>query len=204
MLTKQKIKYLLALNLAWSIIGFGADYAWLSSIPLYLTPFTAICSLYPVLLSVWYFLKLKDLTPPNWLTFWIATGTLVYGILAQIYFPLLMSWKGINFHDVGSMFWVAVYGFQTVIMFRYLRPPKFFDIAFTVGFLALADYCHYFLKTFVDFISVGYPLWLENTTVILGISTQLLVILFFAIYRPASPEQQIQNTPVSVPEEVSE
>lgn len=204
MLTKQKLKYLFAINLTWSILGIFADYAWLSTIPVYLIPFTAICSLYPPLLTIWYGLKLKNLDPPNWLTFWIASGTLIYGILAQIYFPLLMSWKGINFHDVGSMFWVAVYGFQTYIMFRHLRRPSLIDIAFTVGFFALADYSHYYLKTFVDFILLGYPYWLKMTTVVLGVSTQFLVVLFYALYRPVKLEQPINNTAQIVAETITD
>mgnify|MGYP003479786959 CR=1 FL=1 len=187
-MSKQKLKYLILLNLLWSILGFFADYQWLSSIPVYLIPFTAICSLYPPLLSIWYILKYYHKIPPNWLTLWILVGTTTYGLLAQIYFPLLMSWKGVNFHDIGSMFWVAVYGCQAVILWPYLKKPKPIQISFVIAFLLAANYSHYFLQTFVFLTLTGYPLWLGMLTAILTIVVQITALIFYTVLasRPIS------------------
>ena len=187
MLTKQKIKFLFFLYLIWSAIGLYADFAWLNMIPPQLILFTAICSLYPPLLTIWYGLKLFGKNPPNFLTLWIVVGTLAYGVMAQIYFPLLMSWKGINFHDVGSMFWVAVYGYQTIIISRYLTKPTKLEILFVLAYLGTADYCHYALKTFVDFLLPNYPTWLLQTTVITGISLQLAALLYYTLRPTQKP-----------------
>jgi hypothetical protein len=199
MLSKQKLKIFFTLYLIWSLIGIYADWLWLSMIPSYLIPFTAICSLYPPLLTIWYGLKLAGKTPPNWLTLWIASGTAAYGVMAQLYFPLLMSWKGINFHDVGSMFWVAVYGSQTFVISRYLRQPKWSEIAFVLLFFAVADFSHYQLKTFVDFILPGYPLWLMNLTVVLGILSQIAALSFYTVLK-FKPQPQAQTAEEMVPD----
>jgi len=197
MLSKRKIKFFFFLYLIWSLIGAYADYAWLTMIPPYLIVFTAICSLYPPLLTIWYGLKLFGKKPPNFLTLWIVVGTMAYGVMAQIYFPLLMSWKGINFHDVGSMFWVAVYGIQTLILSKYLTKPNKLEIFFVITYLAIADYSHFALKTFVDFILPGYPTWLLQTAVIGGISLQILAVLYYTL-RPlkipsTNPSPAISN-----------
>lgn len=178
-MSKQKLKYLILLNLTWSILGIYADWAWLSEIPSYLIPFTAICSLYPPLLTIWYLIKYRGGNPPNWLTLWALVGITSYGILAQIYFPLLMSWKGINFHDAGSMFWVAVYGFQAFILYRFLKPPQLTQIVWIIAFYAAVDYSHYFLKTFVDLTLPGYPVWMGILTGLLAVSLQIGALIFY-------------------------
>lgn len=180
-MSKQKLKYLILLNLTWSVLGLYADWAWLSVVPSYLIPFTAICSLYPPLLTIWYIIKYRGGTPPNWLTLWILIGITNYGILAQIYFPLLMSWAGINFHDVGSMFWVAVYGFQALLLYRFLKPPKPLEILWIIAFYSVVDYSHYFLKTFVDLTLPNYPVWLGIFTGLLVVTLQISALIFYTI-----------------------
>lgn len=171
-MSKQKLKLLILLNLTWTVLGIFADLEWLSMIPHYLIPLTAICSLYPLLLLIWYILKYYDRKIPNWYTFWLVLGTASYGILAQFYFPFLMAWKGINFHDVGSMFWVAVYGFQSLILIRHLKIPSLLTLLPGVIYILAADFTHYFGKTFVDFDIPNYPLWMKNTTGIAALVIQ--------------------------------
>lgn len=196
MLNKQKLKYLLVLNFTWSILGIYADWQWLSLIPNYLIPFTAICSLYPPLLTLWYFLKLRGKNPPNWLTFWIACGTLSYGLMAQFYFPLLMSWKGLNFHDIASMFWVAVYGFQTLLLAKYLKPVKLLDLLFVTAFFTAANFSHYQLKTFVDLTLPGYPFWLACLTFILIVALQLFSLIFYFYKSKQAAVLNLQNNKI--------
>ncbi|MCC6643769.1 hypothetical protein IT411_03395 [Candidatus Peregrinibacteria bacterium] len=176
-MSKPKLKLLILLNFTWSILGFFADYNWLAEVPVWLIPLTCICSLYPPLLTIWYLLKYYGKTTPNWFTFWVVLGTASYGFIAQIYFPLLMSWKGVNFHDIGSMFWVAVYGFQSILLFRYLKPLKPSDLAPALIYLFTADAFHYFYPTFVDFILPNYPNWLKLTTGLTAITVQIIFAL---------------------------
>ncbi len=175
-MTKRKNKLLIALFATWSILGLYADSAWLSAIPPYLIPLTAICSLYPPLLTIWYTLKYYERHIPQWFTYWIIIGAASYGITAQFYFPLLMSWVGINFHDVGSMFWVAVYGSQAFILFPYLKKVTWKTALPGIIFIMAANYAHYIVPTFLDFTIPGYPIWMKNLTVIVAISIQIGVI----------------------------
>lgn len=174
-MSKQKLKLLILLNLTWSILGFFADFAWLREVPIYLVPLTSICSLYPPLLTIWYLYQYLERKIPNWFTFWVILGTASYGLMAQIYFPLLMSWKGINFHDIGSMFWVAVYGTQSVLLFKHLKKLSFLQILPGLTYIFTADAFHFFYPTFVDFILPNYPLWLKMTTVSVAILLQISV-----------------------------
>lgn len=189
-MSKQKLKLLILLNLTWSLIGFYADFAWLSVIPTYLIPFTAICSLYPPLLLIWYSLRYFGRKIPAWYTFWLVLGTSSYGLIAQFYFPLLMSWKGINFHDVGSMFWVAVYGLQSLVLIRHLKIPTWFSVLPGLFFLLVADFTHYFALTFVDFIMPGYPLWMKNLLGIVALTIQLSLATFLYFQKRTIAEQQ--------------
>lgn len=175
-MSKRKNKFFIALFAVWSILGFYADYAWLSEVPVYLVPLTAICSLYPPLLTIWYVLKYFNKGIPQWFTFWIIIGTASYGITAQFYFPLLMSWVGVNFHDVGSMFWVAVYGTQSILLFPYLKQITWKTVLPGTIFIIAADYAHYMVPTFLDFTLPGYPVWMRELTVVVAISIQILTI----------------------------
>lgn len=181
-MSKKKLKFLIILNLIWSILGIYADWAWLSSIPLHFVPLTAICSLYPPLLLIWYLLKYYQIRIPQWFTFWIVFGTTSYGLLAQFYFPLLMSWQGINWHDLGSMLWVAVYGFQSLILLKQLRPLRWPDLLPGTLYLLAADATHYFIPTFVDFNIPGYPSWMRSLTTTTALTTQTLCFLAILVY----------------------
>lgn len=177
-MSKKQLKFLIILNLIWSILGAIADYEWLSSIPLELVPLTAICSLYPPLLMIWHLASFKSAKIPNWFTCWLIVATASYGLMAQIYFPLLMTWKGINFHDVGSMFWVAVYGSQSILLYKNTGSIKWLDFIPGVLFLLTANYTHYFQKTFVDLNLPGYPDWLKYSTVTIMLSLQAMAIIY--------------------------
>lgn len=179
-MSKTKLKFLIILNFFWFVLGIIADYNWLSQIPWYLVPLTAICSLYPLLLFIWYLLKFYQRKIPHFFSFWIVLGISSYGILAQFYFPLLMSWAGINFHDIGSMFWVAVYGVQSLILIKYLKIASFKTMLPGLIFILSADYVHYFFPTFLDFTLTGYPEWMKNLTALITLLIQFS--LAFSIY----------------------
>jgi hypothetical protein len=184
----KALVFLIFLNLVWSVIGIWADWPWLSSVPLALLPFTPICSIYPPLLTIWYILyrheiKTQQKKIPAWFTTFIFIGCFSYGLLAQIYYPFYMGWIGINFHDVGSMFWVAVYGLQTLIIASELKPIKTYQLFFILGYFAFKDFSDYYYKTFVDFLQPGYPEYIMNLMLVSGIilqTTATLIVLKIA------------------------
>jgi hypothetical protein len=186
-MSKKKLKLLIVINLLWAVLGFYADFAWLSRVPLPLVPLTAICSLYPPLLTAWYLLKYFDRKIPQWFTYWLILGTASYWLMAQFYFPLLMSWTGVNFHDLGSMFWVSVYGCQSLLLIRHLDPPDWRTVLPGTIYILTADLFHYFYPTFVDFTISGYPLWMKILTGLVALFLQLgTTVWIFYRTRPAT------------------
>ncbi|MGL5831066.1 MAG: hypothetical protein ACRCZE_02850 [Candidatus Altimarinota bacterium] len=172
------LQKLIIFNLIWSILGIIADWSWLSYIPFQLIPFTIICSLYPPLLLIIFLLIQKGKNPPQILLWLTSIGIISYGLAAQIYFPLLMSWKGFNLHDFGSMFWVAAYGLQFFLIKKYLRPLPLVQLVIIITYFLIVNSTHYFYPTFIDFILPNYPNWLKYTTAITVISLQILAIFF--------------------------
>ena len=180
-MSKRKIKLALLLYGTWSLLGIYADYAWLSQIPFYLIPLTSICSLYPPLLTVWYLHKLFDRRVPDWFTFWLVLGTASYGLMAQFYFPFLMTLVGPNFHDIGSMFWVAVYGSQAFVLFPYIKRISLPVVLPGLIYILSADLVHYFVPTFVDFNMTGYPLWMKYVTGLVALVLQIGCTIFICV-----------------------
>lgn len=175
-LSSSVLQKLIVFNLVWSVLGVFADWNWLSSIPFYLIPFTVICSLYPPLLLTIYILLHRGKQPPQVLIWFTSIGIITYGLMAQLYFPLLMSWKGFNLHDFGSMFWVAAYGLQFFLIKKYLRPLPFTQLALVISYFIAINSAHYFYPTFVDFNINNYPDWLKYTTAIGTILLQIFAL----------------------------
>jgi len=172
----KTLKFLIFLNILWGAIGIVVDWPWLMSVPTYLTPLTPICSIYPPLLTVWYLLYFFKKRPPAWFTAFIFIGCLSYGVLAQIYYPMYMSWIGFNLHDAGSMIWVAVYGLQSFVIASELRPLKSYQMALIISYFALKDYSDYVFKTFIDFLREGYPEWIRTVMLISCLTIQIIAV----------------------------
>jgi hypothetical protein len=175
--SRESLIALIIVNGVWAVLSIYVDMPWLLSVPRHLIPFTPICSLYPLLLFVWYILRYFKVKIPGWYTNFTFIGISIYGILAQVYFPLLMSWTGVNFHDVASMFWVAVYGLQAFVLASELKPLKTHQWALIGGYFVLKDISDYFYKTFVDFLLPHYPELLMNFIAIFGLTVQVSIFL---------------------------
>jgi hypothetical protein len=172
----KHLNFLLAFNLTWSVLGLYADWNWLSAIPFYLVPFTVICSLYPALLFIIFFYLKRNFHPPQFILWLTSIGLITYGLAAQIYFPLLMSWRGFNLHDFGSIFWVAAYGLQFFLIRKYLQPIPVAQLLMIISYFIIVNCSHYFYPTFIDFILFNYPLWLKYLTATLVIALQIFAI----------------------------
>lgn len=172
-LSEKTINLLIAFNLLWCILGIYADWNWLNAIPVYLIPFTIICSLYPPLLLIIFLFQKKHQSAPQFILWLTSIGLITYGIFAQVYFPLLMTWKGFNLHDFGSMFWVAAYGLQFFLIKKYLQPLPLLQFLLIIFYFILVNSAHYFYPTFVDFLLFNYPLWLKYLTAFSVISLQI-------------------------------
>lgn len=176
-LSQKNLYILIVFNLIWSVLGVYADWNWLSSIPFYLIPFTIICSFYPPLLLIIFLFQKNNKAAPQWILWLTSIGLITYGIFAQIYFPLLMTWKGFNLHDFGSMFWVAAYGLQFFLIKNHLRPLPLLQLLLIIIYFTLVNSAHYFYPTFVDFVLFNYPVWLKYLTAFSVISLQVVALV---------------------------
>jgi hypothetical protein len=177
---KRTLTALLILDIILSIGSNVVDFPWLLQVPRHLVIFTPICSLYPLLLTIWLLLYAYNKKIPGWFTAFLFMGISSYGIMAAIYFPLYMTWKGINFHDIASIFWVAAYGIQAFVIASELKKLPWYQYALIFGYFFFKDYSDRYLGTFLDVTFETYPesfkLFFTVCIVLLHIMTAFLVI----------------------------
>jgi len=154
---KRAVYWLIAIDLALGISSTVVDWPWLMRVPRALVIFAPICSLYPWLLAVWFGLYLWKKKVSNWFSSFLFVGLLSYGIMAWIYFPLYMSWNGINFHDVASIFWVTAYGSQAFIIASEVKKIPWWQYVLVLGYFFFKDYADRYLGTFLDILLDSYP-----------------------------------------------
>ncbi len=154
---RRAVYWIIAIDLALGLSSTVVDWPWLIRVPPHLVMFAPICSLYPWLLAVWFSLYLWKRKIPAWFTAFLFAGLFSYGIMAWIYFPLYMSWNGINFHDVGSMFWVAGYALQAFIIASELKKLPLYQFVLIMGYFFFKDYADRYLGTFLDVLLDSYP-----------------------------------------------
>lgn len=154
---KRAVYWLLAINLALAISSTIVDVPWLIRVPPSLVIFAPICSLYPWLLFIWFGLWLWKKKVPGWYTAFLFMGLVSYGIMAWIYFPLYMSWNGVDFHDVGSIAWVTAYGIQSLIILSEIKKIPWWQYLLVIGYFFFKDYSDRYLGTFLDVLLDSYP-----------------------------------------------
>jgi len=190
---KRNLLWILAIDAALAIASIIVDWPWLVRVPTHLVIFAPICSLYPLLLFIWFALFYFQKKIPAWFTVFVFMGTVSYGLMAQIYFPFYMSWNGINFHDVGSMVWVALYGLQSLIIASEIKKLPLYQYALIFGYFFFKDYSDRYLGTFLDVLLESYP---ENLKLIFTVSIAILHILttFLIRYLSALPRVQARDS----------
>ena len=166
---KRSLLILMVLDATLAIISNIVDWPWLMAVPRQLILFAPICSLYPLLLFIWlglFYLKKKI---PAWFTTFLFMGLVSYGIMAYLYFPAYMSWdgRGLNLHDVGSIFWVTAYAFQASVIASELKRLPWYQYAVIFAYFFFKDYSDRYLGTFLDVFLDNYP---ENLKLFFSIS----------------------------------
>ncbi len=180
--SKRALFWLMALDAALAIASVKVDYDWLIRVPTNLVLFAPICSLYPLLLFVWFGLRYFNFKIPTWFTIFIFMGIFSYGLMSYIYFPLYMTWTGINFHDVGSIFWVTAYAIQAFIIFSEIKKIPWYQYLLIFGYFFFKDYSDRYLGTFLDIGLDNYPEYLKVTFTVsiltLHIAAAALILYF--------------------------
>jgi hypothetical protein len=158
-----------------------ADWPWLMSVHWYLIPFSPICSLYPLTLTIWFSLRYFNIKVPGWFTAFIYMGITTYGIMAYIYYPLYMNWDGIQFRLVGNIIWVTVYAQQSFIILSDLKKIPIYQYALIFSYFAFKDFSDRFLGSFIDILRPDFPAYLINifivSVVVLHICSGTAIIL---------------------------
>lgn len=177
---RRAVLWLIAVDAALAISSNVVDFPWLIRVPPHLVLFAPICSLYPTLLLIWFTLWYFNKKIPNWFSAFIFMGISSYGIMAWLYFPAYMSWSGVNFHDVGSIFWVTAYALQAFILASEIKKLPWYQYALIFGYFFFKDYADRYLGTFLDVLLDSYPeilkTWLSASVVLLHVGSASLLI----------------------------
>lgn len=161
---KKLFVVLIVLDLVWAIAALVYDWSAIGKIPFYFWPFIIICPIYPFLLALTWYQKVKFNHINSYLLVFAAIPSMAYFIGALIYYPTIMVSNGFNWLVFGGIFWVAFYGLQAF----YLAIKE--KIALTpllcaILFVAISFVVQYLTKTF------GY---LDTT----GLDNQVIAIIY--------------------------
>lgn len=140
------------------------DYPKLLTIPTWAWVFVTICPIYPLLLAIVWRQKYGGKKPNNYILSFAAIPSALFGVLALIYYPLIMRTIGFNWNDFGQIFWVLFYSAQGWYL---LRNEKFRTLPVIIVLLYL------FAKFTVDFLTKTFG-YLE----VGRLSQQLLLTIF--------------------------
>ena len=154
---QRAVYWLIAIDLALGISSTVVDWPWLIRVPAQFIAFAPICSLYPWLLVIWFTLHLAKKKIPTWFTTFLFVGLFSYGIMAWIYFPLYMTWNGINFHDVGSIAWVTAYAIQALVIKSEIKKIPVYQFVLIMSYFFFKDVSDRYFGTFLDVLLDSYP-----------------------------------------------
>jgi len=190
---KKAVLWIMAIDAALAVSSIVVDWPWLMRVTWYLRPFAPICSLYPLLLFIWFTVYYFRKKVPVWYTAFLFMGIVSYGLMAWIYFPGYMGWNGINFHDVGSIAWVTAYAGQAFIIGSELRKMPFYQYVWIFGYFFFKDYADRYLGTFLDVLLDSYPeslkLFFSMTIVTLHVFAASLLLYFSFKPKPLAAEK---------------
>lgn len=163
--------YLIVADVFWSLCALVVDIPKLSTIPFYLWAFALICPLYPAILAIIWWQYSKKITPNSYLVAFGGIGSVLFGLLAVLYYPILMTRIGFNWNDLGQIFWVLFYGIQGFFVLKLIPLRKLSKI------IAIS---YFILKLILDFKynSFGY---LDLEALTFGQKFFLLVVAFIFI-----------------------
>ena len=160
---RRAVFWILAIDLALAISSTVVDWPWLIRVPRHLVFFAPICSLYPWLLVIWFTIWHFKKRVPAWFSNFLFIGLFSYGWMAWLYYPLIMTWNGFSWHDVGAILWVTAYGIQCLIIASEVKKIPWWQFLPVAGYFFFKDISDRFFGTFLDVMLDSYP---ENFKII--------------------------------------
>ena len=167
--------FLFFLNLVWSGAALIYDLPAIASIPLWAWAFVIVCPLYPFLLALMWWYRLKKKTIPPFLLGFGGLASAFYGILALIFYPLLLHYDHFSWNAILQIFWVWAYAIQGWYFFLTSPPPTRIRAA-TCLFLATSLVIDYYTQGFNYLAISQLPDLVQK--IILFLSFGILLTLF--------------------------
>lgn len=168
------IIFFIVIDLFWSIAALIYDWSKLTTIAPWLWPFVAVCPIFPLLIALVLLQLYRKKSPNQFLLAFAAIPSLVYGLVAVIFYPVAMIYQGFSWNAVGQIFWVGLYAIQGFWLIREFRPGKFAfysALVFVATKILIVDIL---FKSFGYFDFTGIPLGVLVFAV-------LVAFLFFSI-----------------------
>lgn len=99
-------------NLTIALIALLHDLPALRVVPFALWPVIAICPVYPLVLAAYWNPDEKERNKRTGLTAFAGLPAAVFGLLALVFYPLIMARYGFDWANFGQIFWVWLYAAQ--------------------------------------------------------------------------------------------
>jgi len=134
------------LDIVWSALALFHDYDKLLSISWYLYPIVLICPIFPLLLALVFFQTTKKRPINQFLLSFAAIPSAVFGVLALLFYPMLMINEGFNILGLGQILWVLFYGAQGwYLIFRY-KMKSWVLVVVSIYLIAKLTLDYYYLS----------------------------------------------------------
>lgn len=154
-----KVYLILAVaDLVWSICAWIFDWQKLQTIPIYLLPFILTCPLYPLFLSISWFLIYKNKKLNLFIFYLGVAGSIVYGVGAVLYYPIYMSIFAFDWYAFGGIFWVLFYAIQAVyLLLRFNKGYSAVSLLAAGVLIATKIAIDYYTRTYGYIVDDNFP-----------------------------------------------
>ena len=134
------------LDFAWALMALIYDAPKLLQIDWFLWPLVLICPLFPFLLGLVLLKVVKGKKINIFLLSFAAIPSAVFGVLALLFYPMLMINEGFSILGFGQILWVLFYGVQGwYLIYRYKMQRRAVIVA-SAYLIIKATLDYYFLS----------------------------------------------------------
>ena len=178
-MNRKIILILIILDLFWATAALVFDWSAIGQIPFYFWPFIIICPVYPFLLALTWYQKIRGNHINSYLLAFATVPSIAYFIGALIYYPTLMVSNGFNILTFGAIFWVALYGLQAMYLLIKNSIPTL-PIIFVSMFLLISFIIQFLTKSFgyLDFGNLD-----SSTVLIIYVAIYANLILYIIVLK---------------------
>ncbi|MCX6810059.1 MAG: hypothetical protein NTZ65_04960 [Candidatus Berkelbacteria bacterium] len=172
--------FLIFLDFIWSVSAFIYDWSKFATIPWFVLPFVVICPIYPLLLAIVWIKIFKKKNPNQYLFTFATIPSMIFGLLALIYYPVAMFYQGFSLNAFGQIFWVLFYSIQAWYLFFKYKTSTL-PIILVLFYLSIKFFIDYKYLTFgyLDFSNIPRVLILYFTIIAVSVAFCLGTLAIF-------------------------